>query len=129
VVPPFGSECFEPLNFCLDVVCFQVDVHSLLRCFRVGGVLQEHAHIGVRELQLSVHMPQVGGAAYAGGDGETASVVRLVTEDASVRTVTQDDGAGGSTAGWDCPEKGGAGQGESGAPTTPEQPAAPQESL
>ena len=46
------------------------------------------------------------GAAYAGSDDGTASVVRIVTEDGSVRTVTSDDGAGGLIARWDCPEKG-----------------------
>ncbi len=71
----------------------------------------------------------VGSAAYAGSDGETASVVRTVTEDGSRGTVIQNQEPGGSTAPRDCPDKGGSGQGESGAPTTPEQPPASAETL
>ncbi len=77
----------------------------------------------------------VGGAAYAGGDGEATPALHLVIDDAQTRTATQYQESRTSTEQWNCPEKDGAGPGESGAsttpaqPTTPPQPAAPQESL
>src|SRR6476660_5695122 len=54
VVPPRGTERFEPLDLGLDVVGLQVQVHALLVALGVVGALQQDAHRGVGQAESAV---------------------------------------------------------------------------
>jgi hypothetical protein len=84
----------------------------------------------------AVGVTAVGSAAFAEGrEGSTS----IVTEDRTVRTVTEDGATSDTSAQWDCPEKDGSGPGSSapgssapggsGSPAAPEQSDSGQETL
>lgn len=54
VVPACGAEGFKALDFCFDVVGFQVQVHALFRDLLVVGLLQEDSYFGVGKPKFSV---------------------------------------------------------------------------
>jgi hypothetical protein len=46
------AERFQASNFGLDVVGFQVEVHSLLGDLLIVGAPEQHSNLGVREVEV-----------------------------------------------------------------------------
>ena len=54
VIPAGGTERFEATHLGLYVVGFEVEVHSLLTNFWVGGELEKYTYLGIWETEAAV---------------------------------------------------------------------------
>jgi hypothetical protein len=86
VVPAGGAEFFEALDFGFDVVCFEVEVHSLFGQFLVVGALEQDADVAVGESESAVDVAAGLGEWFFGGVEGCGPEV-----DAAVEVVDVDD--------------------------------------
>lgn len=56
VIPAGCAERFEATHFGLYIVGFEVEVHPLFADFWVGGELEKHTYLGIRETKAAVYL-------------------------------------------------------------------------